>query len=218
MCLQSRDTKGLPVRASGSGIYDRKFERLPKRNVSIESIFASYKYFEDVEEELHVDLTFKRHILDAALRWLEQQTPDEWTDKQFVRVLVHVRRTDYTDPKHERDGWPTPTDEYFHRSVSYFTDCLERVQFVVLSDDPAWCRQHIRAANIVYSSGHSPVVDLAIASLCDHAIITVGTYGWWAAWFANGLTITQRNLPRNDSSLSKRLYRTDHYKPDWIGL
>ena len=89
---------------------------------------------------------------------------------------------------------------------------------MVLSDDPAWCREHINATNIAYSTEHSPIVDLAIASLCDHAIITIGTFGWWAAWFANGITITQRNLPKKGSALSRRLHREDHYKREWIGL
>ena len=67
--------------------------------------------------------------------------------------------------------------------MSHFTDCLgDHVQFVVISDDPGWCRKNIKAANIVFSVGHSPAVDMAIASLCDHAIITAGSYGWWAAW------------------------------------
>jgi len=202
----------------GSAAYDDRFEQLPERNVSLSHYLQSFKYFREVEDQLRIDLTFKRHVLDTARRWLEEQTPEKWRAVKLVRVLIHVRRTDYTHPHHQRDGWPAPTIDYFRRSMSYFTGCLERVQFVVLSDDPNWCRKHIQATDIVYSSGHSPIVDMAIASLCDHAIITIGSYGWWAAWFANGITITQKNVPRNGSTLSKRLHRDDYYKPEWIGL
>jgi len=204
--------------AEGIGIYDRNFEYLSTRNITIHGVLESYKYFHHVEEELRRDFTFKQDILDTARRWLNNQIPAEWKDKEFMRVVIQVRRTDRATLKHERDGWPRPTAQYFRRSMSYFTDCLERVQFIVLSDDPAWCRKHIHAANIAYSIGHSPIVDMAIASLCDHAIMTVGTYGWWAAWFANGVTITQKNIPIRGSNLSKRLHRADHYKPEWIGL
>jgi len=206
------------MKESGSMLYDNRFEQLPKRNVSLRNFLQSYKYFREVEDQLRVDLTFKSNVLDTARRWLEEQTPDKWRRKKFVRVVIHVRRSDYTHPAHERDGWPTPTKDYFRRAMSYFTDCLERVQFVTLSDDPAWCQKHLNATDIVYSIGHSPAVDMAIASLCDHAIITIGSYGWWAAWFANGITITQENFPRNGSTLAKRLHRDDYYKPDWIGL
>jgi len=218
LCLQSRFTQPLPMRAKGNGIYEQKFEHLNARNISVGSTCASYKYFQHVEEELRYDLTFKPHILDAARQWLERRIPIKWKDKGFVRVLIHVRRTDFTKPLYERHGWIMPTAEYFRRSMSYFTDCLDQVQFVVLSDDTAWCMEHIKATDIVYTDTRSPIRDLAIASLCDHAIITVGTYGWWAAWFANGVTITQNDIPRNGSNLSKDYYRTDHYKPDWIGL
>ena len=135
-----------------------------------------------------------------------------------MRVVIHIRRTDHVSRIRERDGSPIPTNEYFQRSMCYFTDCSDYVQFVVISDDQPWCKKHINGTNVVYSTGKSPIVDMAIASLCDHAIMTVGTYGWWAAWFANGVTITQKNLPRKGSSLARRLRRADHYKPDWIGL
>jgi len=204
--------------AKGSGIYDKKFEQLPERNVSIDSIFASYKYFQEVENELRVDLTFKPSILATARRWLEEQTPEKWKGEEFVRVVIHVRRTDYNTKYHEHDGWPMPTAGYIQRAMDLFTHCLQRVQFVVLSDDPDWCWANIKGADVVYSNGHSAIVDMAIASLCNHTIMTIGTYGWWLAWFANGVTVTQKNLPRNGSSLSRRLYRADHYKPEWIGL
>jgi len=206
------------MHAKGNGIYERKFEHLYARNITIDSTCASYKYFQHVEEELRFDLTFKPYILNIARRWLKEHTPNKWKYKKFVRVIIHIRQTVFAKPRLVEQGWTRPSAEYFHLSMSYFTNCLRRVQFVVLSDDQTWCMKHLNATNIVYSSGNSPIVDMAIASLCDHAIITVGTYGWWAAWFANGVTITQKNVPRIGSLLSKDIYREDHYKPDWIGL
>jgi galactoside 2-L-fucosyltransferase 1/2 len=77
--------------------------------------------------------------------------------------------------------------------MAYFDECLPRAHFIVISDDISWCRQNMKPFGqhtIDFIDGErSPAVDLAIASLCDHAIITFGTFGWWAAWFANGLTL-----------------------------
>ena len=199
--------------AAGAVVYDNNFERLPKRNVSIGTYLASFKYFQLFEEQLRVDLTFKPNILAEAHQWLSEQTPRQWSAKKFVRVVIHVRRRDYNTPRVVKGGWTRPTIGYFQRSISYFSDCLERVQFVVLSDDLGWCKKHIRATNIVYSVRHSPIIDMAIASLCDHAIITVGTYGWWAAWFANGITIRQSNIANVHG-----LNPDDLYTPDWIAL
>ena len=95
-----------------------------------------------------------------------------------------------------------------------------QVQFVVLSDDPEYCRRTLVGPDVIHVEGNHPVVDLAIASLCDHAVITLGTFGWWAAWFAGGLTITQANFPnwKQGSNVANNMRREDYYKPDWIAL
>jgi galactoside 2-L-fucosyltransferase 1/2 len=107
-----------------------------------------------------------------------------------VRVVIHVRRTDHVGVLY----WHDPYPDYFVRSMAYFTDCLPRVQFIVISDDMKWCHQNIAGKHVDFMDGvRRPEVDLAIASLCDHAIITIGTFGWWSAWLANGVTIMQND-------------------------
>jgi len=77
--------------AIGNGIYDRKFEHLPAdRNVTIVSVFASYKYFHHVEDQLRVDFRFRPDILKKARRWLEKRTPKAWKDVEFFRVRIHT--------------------------------------------------------------------------------------------------------------------------------
>ena len=147
-----------------------------------------------------------------------QVAPTKWEGQDFVRVVIHIRRRDYTNKAHTREGWTQPSMDYFRRARSYFTDCLERVQFVIMSDGIEWCREHLSWPNAVFSVGHSAAVDLAIASLCDHAIVTIGSYSWWAAWFTNGVVITNKEVPRPRSVLSRRIHREDYYKPDWIAL
>ena len=136
----------------------------------------------------------------------------------FERVVVHVRRADYATLELTRRGWTQPSLQYFERAISYFTECLERVQFVVLSDDISWCQVHLSAPEMVFASEHPAAVDLAIASMCDHAIITIGSFGWWAAWLADGVTITNKEFPRPHSLLTRRMRREDYYKTDWIAL
>jgi len=149
-----------------------------------------------------------------------QVTPEKWQGKLFVRVAIHVRRNDYTNPVHIRDGWTLPSLGYFDRAMSYFTDCLERVQFIILSDNVRWSRKYLAKPNVVFVDGsvRTPAVDMAIASLCDHGVVTIGSFGWWAAWLTNGVVITNKDVPRPRSSLSWRLYRKDYYKPEWIAL
>lgn len=82
--------------------------------------------------------------------------------------------------------------------------------FVVVTDDPEWC--HTFLVNIPqqfsslsydgqfslhFSSDHHPKVDkkrhiffdLAVLSYCNHSIYDYGTFGFWGAYLANGITI-----------------------------
>lgn len=216
--FQSGDSRAAVMSEDHACMYDQKFEQLPARNVSLSTFLQSYKYFQQVEDQLRRDLTFKPHVLNMAYQWLELQTPAKWRGLKFVRVMIHIRRQDYAPPPRIQNGWSIPTADYVRRSASYFVECLERVQFVVLSDDPAWCIKNINVTDTVFSIGHRPIFDMAVASLCDHAIISIGTFGWWAAWFANGITITPKETPIKGTTLAKMFRRDDYYKPQWIGL
>ena len=145
-------------------------------------------------------------------------TPPEWTDRDFLKVVIHVRRGDYNTRGQRRFGWAEPEPDYFNRSMAYYSACHPRVLFVVLSNDMRWCRRNVVGDHVIYSTRKSPVDDMAIASQCDHAIITVGSFGWWVAWFAGGVTITQNNFPTPNSPLLHRLRRQDYYKPEWLAL
>jgi galactoside 2-L-fucosyltransferase 1/2 len=211
----SNFTSFVEVEAS---VYDNRTESLPKRNITLVGCYHSWKYFQEVEDQLRVDLTFKDDVIQKAENFLNSTVPDEWRGLDFVRVFIHVRRTDLAINSSVEWGWPIASSEYFNRSMDYFRQCLQRVQFVVLSDDIWWCKKNVLGPDVVYSVGNQPVVDMAIASLCDHAIISAGSFGMWAAWFADGVTITQKDLPLPGSLLDRTFRREDFYKPHYIAM
>jgi galactoside 2-L-fucosyltransferase 1/2 len=71
---------------------------------------------------------------------------------------------------------------------------------------------------VVMSREHTTEQDLAILSACNHTIMTVGTYGWWAGYLAGGTTVYLRNFPAARSELDRWFSRDDFFPPDWIGL
>jgi len=75
-----------------------------------------------------------------------------------------------------------------------------------------------RRTVIVFSEDQVPEVDLAILSSCNHTIMTVGTYGWWGAYLAGGLTTYLRNFPAKNGELYSGFSRQDHFLPEWVGL
>jgi len=199
-------------------IYSAKNEQLPAFNYSLVGYLHSWKYFHHVEDQLRLDLTFKTTVLDRAKRFIEIVTPIAWRGRDFVKVVIHVRRGDLSFPSYRRQGWSEPEPDYFNRSMAYYCACHPRVLFVVLSNDMRWCRRNVVGDHVVYSTGKTPIEDMAIASLCDHAITTVGSFSWWAGWFTGGVVVTQKNFPTPRSNLSRRINRQDYYKPEQISL
>ena len=202
-------------------MYNNITEDLPAtKNVTVCCYLQSWKYFQSAETELRKQLTLRTEYLDRARLFLHKHTPAcQGNEDRLTRVAIHVRRTDYLRAIKIKEGWKIPGPEYFEKAMDFFRSGFKRVQFVVLSDDIRWCQENIRGrGDVVYSTGNAPVVDWAIASLCDHAIITIGTFGFWVAWFADGITITPRGFPAPNSWLAKVLHREDFYKPEWLAM
>ena len=57
-------------------------------------------------------------------------------------------------------------------------------------------------------------------TLCDHTIITAGTFGWWAAWLAGGTVVYLADYPRPRSYMERKVMirRENYYPPDWIPI
>jgi len=123
-------------------------------------------------------------------------------------------------------GYTTPDAHYFASAMRYFVDRFERVQFVVASNDVDWCRRNLdhfsttqqRHVNVTYLRHQSRGHDFAVLASCQHSIMSTGTYGWWAAWLARGITIYYADWPRNGSELASKFSREDFFLPSWIGM
>lgn len=75
------------------------------------------------------------------------------------------------------------------------------------------------AIPIVFTSSYSsPLIDLGILSMANHSIITVGTFGWWGAWLANGTVIYYKNHIISGSVLDSQTINEDFFPPQWIPL
>jgi len=72
--------------------------------------------------------------------------------------------------------------------------------------------------NVTYTFDHTHGQDMATMSLCDHVIMSSGTFGWWGGWLAKGTTIYYRDWPKNESALAKLFVKEDFYPPEWIAM
>ena len=170
--------------------------------------YQSWKYFADYEQEIRQEFRFAedyaRRARIEAHRFRASGRP---------LVSLHVRRGDYltaSDGLAHRSAEPA----YYERAMREFRDA----QFLVFSDDLAWCRQQFVGDAFKFSEGTDHWLDLALMAHCDHHIVAASTFSWWGAWL-NPRSDKRVVAPEPWVGPALQQYSTaDIYPPDWIKL
>ena len=219
---------------SGSLWYDDRLEDLVNgsravavrgQSIFLSGFFQSWKYTLTVERRLRRHFMFLPEVRLHVDKFWASSRPAGWAGG-YMRVAIHVRRGDVLYYDKEEFGYTTPDENYFTRAMRYFVDRFQRVQFVVASNDIDWCRRSLtklatsmpQRVNMTFVTPLSRGMDFAIIASCEHVIMSTGTYGWWAAWLARGITIYYKNWPRKESTLERIFVREDFFPPSWIGM
>ena len=200
--------------------------RETKDSLNLKGYYQSWKYFQNYSADVRAMLTFKKHIADAARRYLDElrQRHAAHTDTSPLLIGVHVRRGDIADASagFNKVGYTTPTAKYYTKAMTYFKDIFagKSLIFVVCTNDANWTREHLSSISGLHIAitQNDQGLDLAILSQCDHVIMSVGTFSWWAAWLANGVTIYYDLWPTPGSWLDRKTKREDYFMPYWIPL
>ena len=141
-------------------------------------------------------------------------------------IGTHVRRGDVVTSKRYRErGFTTPSAEYYIKAMQFFTTIFptKPLLFVVCSNDVTWVSEQL-AANLTnlhiktMSSNHSAALDMSILSQCDHVIMSAGTFSWWSAWLANGVTVYYDLWPTPGSWFASQVRHDDYFPRSWIPM
>lgn len=152
-------------------------------DVALLGWFGSWRYFDAIALQIRED--FK--ISDQAR---VEQSIAQLRRPNRVLVSIHVRRGDYL--KIRPDGELVVGMDRIRRAMSRF----DSADFLVFSDDLAWCRENISGPDVRFTPFNQAVDDLTAMSLCDHHIIANSTFSWWGAWL-NPNPNKQVLFPRN---------------------
>ena len=165
-----------------------RLRSLPLENTKLFGYFRSHRYFEDVKDELRSEFTSSAEVRQNVYEYFRSIKPLDWEENSYIRVGIHVRRTDLIGKRVENQGNVQHPIIYFLHAMDYFNELHNKFQFIIASDDIAWCKKKLNGSRVQFS-GKDYVTDLAMLSMCDNTVCSTGTYGWWAGWLCNGTTV-----------------------------
>jgi hypothetical protein len=98
---------------------------------------------------------------------------------QRETICIQVRRGDYVGNPHY---YQLPPTYYLSALITHFPNWRD-CNLLFISDDIEYCRTHFECLpNVTFSVGNTDIQDMALASACDHFIISNSSFGWWCAW------------------------------------
>lgn len=195
---------------------------LPLRNLSFIGYYQSHKFFNNFSDGLRKEFSLKKTFREQVQQYFTKMTPPKWANMTFLRVGIHVRRTDMISKARISMGVIPSPPSYFSEAMKYFTKTHKRVQFIIASDDLRWCQNNIKGENVVYSN-HGYQLDFAILVSCDHVVISVGTFSWWVGYLCPGTTIYHGVQPPNGTYMAM-MYANNKWIPpkgsgnNWIPI
>jgi len=169
------------------------------KQVNLNGYWQSWKYFDWCREDVLKVFNF----------------PYEFKDKV---CSIHVRRGDYLQypTKH-----PVVTMQYINEAMQYILSNTDTTNFLVFSDDLAWCKENIKGENITYSEGRNEIEDLVLMSHCAHNICSNSTLALWGAELnqnPNKVVV----VPGEDNWFGwenrAKMTVKDLYRPEWIKI
>ena len=72
--------------------------------------------------------------------------------------------------------------------------------------------------DVTFSLSGDYKFDLVLLSLCNHSIMTVGTFGWWGSWLTNGTVVYYDYQNKPGSYFARRMRTEDFFPPSWIPI
>ncbi len=205
----------------------------------------SFRYFDAVTPELRKRLRFTQRLQVLSSEVLSRVRSERRLDAAVALVGVHVRRGDKTRDVSNAPGSRTnlvlPSLAYWRHAMRWHRHAHRTmVHFVVSSDDPAWCREQavFQEHDVTLLEDRPADEAFAVLAGCDHAIISIGTFGWWTGWLTGGVVTyyahefnlshpsswaapvgwRRRRGLATDGRQEPTVRRTDYYPPEWVAI
>lgn len=178
----------------------------------IEGYFQSEKYFEEIADLLHKELTPVAPLVSRNAQYAA------WA-QACESVMIHVRRGDYISNPKALEVHGVCSVDYYKDAIKFIRENIKSPKFFVFSNEIQWAKDNLGLGNdTVYVEGNekSAEIDIYLMSQCRHHIVANSTFSWWGAWLkANKTGLTIAPAPWFDTN---KLPTSDLLPSNWIML
>ncbi|XP_025705592.1 galactoside 2-alpha-L-fucosyltransferase SEC1-like isoform X1 [Callorhinus ursinus] len=200
---------------------EERYRRIPGEYVRLTGYPCSWTFYHHLRDEILQEFTLHDHVREGAQKFL-RDLQAKWA-RRATFVGVHVRRGDYVRVMPRVWKGVVADPGYLRRALDWFRARYRSPVFVITSDDMAWCRQNINASrgDVVFAGNGlqgSPARDFALLTQCNHTIMTIGTFGIWAAYLAGGDTVYLANFTLPGSPFHWIFKPQAAFLPEWVGI
>ena len=186
--------------------YERPLKLLEERNWTTNHAILIYHpgfSFQDVRtkgfvKKFESNFRFAKKYDQAATKTLNK-IKTKLNYKNPIWIGMHVRRTDFVTYELSMNYEPIRPSYYLQAMDLYRGHALpnEDLIFIIISDDVAWCKKHIKKKQpnvFVVSNSKMDTLDgighdLAVISQCNHTIVSRGSFSYFSSIFAGGSKI-----------------------------
>lgn len=177
--------------------------------IEMTGYWQSYLYFHAYRDEIREFFSSRNDTLNRLAKYLTDMTQaicsncqplPNTTQKELrdafqtsynvIWISIHIRRTDFRGLGYASE------DNYVRHAMSIYRKRYYKsdVRFIVASDDKPYCEKYFEqdlkeGLVFVLPKTFIPSDDLLVLTLCHHAIVTGGTYGFWAGYLGYGEVI-----------------------------
>ncbi|XP_050701755.1 uncharacterized protein LOC126988037 isoform X12 [Eriocheir sinensis] len=152
---------------------------------------------------------FKEDLKQKIARFLEG-VRERRGRRDITFVGFHIRRTDYTYHMERFFKCSLPGPAFYQSALNHYRATLRNPVFVVASDDLSYARQHLNTStDVEFTDMKTAAEDMVLLGSCSHSIMTVGTFGFWASFFAGGQVV----YPLITNCTLKPFVHPDHLGP-----
>ncbi|KAM4824947.1 galactoside alpha-(1,2)-fucosyltransferase 2-like isoform 2-T3 [Thomomys bottae] len=200
---------------------EERHRHIAGRYVRFTGYPCSWTFYHHLRPDILREFSLHEHVREEAQAFLRGLRVHGGRPRTFVGV--HVRRGDYVHVMPKVWKGVVADRSYLQQAMDHFRAQFESPVFVVTSDDMAWCRANMEAApgDVVFAGNGrqgSPGKDFALLVQCNHTIMTIGTFGFWAAYLAGGDAVYLANHTLPSSPFQVVFKPQAAFLPEWVGI